>query len=414
MTALYKIPFLCLALFFISCGSNGVVSQTNKGVLLDAGYVANIRYQCGETSGISDANGFFSYDESAENCSFYLGINYISVGKEALADAIVTPFELAGGVTTGLELSRIIQSFGTLNGQVLTLDLAKLDLLQDIDLTNSFSVSTKIAATGATAATAEQTKTNLAKYYNVSTGKLLSQTETTTPTKPVVTQPDTTTPPVVPPVAEPTKPTETPTPTQNTGDTNVCPSGAVCQAGDIEQIVCYPGEICEEPEDTTPCFPGTGCNTTGGLSGNITPPQAQTSCLPGADCVLIDNYCAPGKSCNTAQATTQCLPGKPCETNANDCVPGSSCSQVIGVSKTGTNANTATTTNTTTNNSGLCLPGAICTDTTNTNNQNTSTTTNTTNANTTTTTTTPSPTPPSIPSGDIPSENLGCLPGQLC
>ena len=405
MTALYKIPFLCLALFFISCGSNGVVSQTNKGVLLDAGYVANIRYQCGETSGISDANGFFSYDESAENCSFYLGINYISVGKEALADAIVTPFELAGGVTTGLELSRIIQSFGTLNGQVLTLDLAKLDLLQDIDLTNSFSVSTKIAATGATAATAEQTKTNLAKYYNVSTGKLLSQTETTIPTKPVVTQPDTTTPPVVPPVAEPTKPTETPTPTQNTGDTNVCPSGAVCQAGDTEQIVCYPGEICEEPEDTTPCFPGTGCNTAGSLSGNITPPQAQTSCLPGADCVLIDNYCAPGKSCNTAQATTQCLPGKPCETNANDCVPGSSCSQVIGVSKTGTNANT--TTGTTTDDNSLCLPGVHCANTTSTNTQNTTTATNATSS---------SLTPPLAPTEDVQTDSSICLPlpGKPC
>ena len=416
MTTLYKTLFVWLTLFFISCGSNGVVSQTKRGVLLDAGYVANIRYQCGETVGVSDASGFFSYSLNAENCHFYLGINYVSVGVEALTDSIITPFELAGGLATGLEISRLLQSFGVLNGKVLTIDLSKFDLLQDIDLSNSFNMSTKIAATGAQAVTLQQAKDKLAKYYDLITGKLLSQTETTTPT--IITPPaeSTTQPPVVPPttntpVVDPGTPTQ---PAPVIDPTNVCPSGAVCQSGDAQQVVCYPGEICEQPEDSTPCFPGTGCDTTGSLSGNIIPPQAQTTCLPGADCILIDTYCAPGKNCNTGQATTKCLPGKPCEENVNDCVPGSSCTQVI-TSNTNTDNGISDTSNGNTNTSksdNPCLPGAICSSTTTSNNQTTNTTTNTTTS--ALNPVTPSPAPPPIPSSDTQTQELGCLPGQLC
>ena len=418
MTILYKAFFLCLTLFFISCGSNGVASQTKRGVILDAGYVANIRYQCGETAGISDASGFFSYDSTVENCHFYLGTNYVSVGTQALADSIITPFELAGGLATGFEISRLLQSFGTLNDKVLTIDLAKFDLLQDIDLPNSFNMSTKIAATGAKAVTLEEAKDKLAQYYDLTTGKLLTQTQATTPV--VITPPAETTiqPPVVPPaVITPVTQPDTPVqPTPAIDPISACPSGAVCQTGDTQQVACYPGEICEQPEDSTPCFPGTGCETASSLSGDITPPQAQTSCLPGADCILIDTYCAPGKNCNIGQSTTKCLPGKPCEENVNDCVPGSSCTQVITSNTNTTTTNTNTSNTTTTNNDNPCLPGAICSSTNNTTTTNNQTT-NTTTTNTTDSAlnpTTPSPAPPQIPSNDTQTQDLGCLPGQLC
>ncbi len=102
-THIYIFPLLLASLFLIACGGGGGGGEENntspasteqQGKFIDS-LVIGLRYETLTTTGVTDAQGQFSYRDG-ESIRFYVGDVFIG---ETVGQAIITPVELVNGAT---------------------------------------------------------------------------------------------------------------------------------------------------------------------------------------------------------------------------------------------------------------------------------------------------------------------------
>ena len=332
---------LLIILFIISCG--GSVKVRQQGVFLDT-YVAGFRYQCDDLKGVTNMQGRFVFHEDTEFCYFRLGVNQFVASKLALADRVVTPYEVTKTLDAAVNLARVIQSFAKEQDDVLVLDIATSDRLGRLDLTNANQVASQIKAVGGNLKSIEETKAHLGKNFDLTTGNISSGNSK--PNKPN-------------PLNPPTDPdTSNPVP---------CLPGQTCDdgpGGSIAPSDCLPGAVCLPDNNTTKplppipnnCPPGEKC--TPDNNGSINSVNSKP-CLPGQECgndkkpITDRNICFPGTDCDDSDSSSvDCLPGQDCNTptgsnSGNTCLPGADCNTKPSKPNNGGSGNS-------------CLPGVPC------------------------------------------------------